>query len=453
MTTAEIGVAGLCPVNFKQFGVVNKVTKNLETTLLFSRIKFHEKFTKIQKERKKWIVRSLDEISTWLNSSDKKARRLLSALESLGLIETKLSLWYGKKRFFIRTLADIEYAPINLKILDILTEETGNTTSALIFSKIAFHNVYHSTEKEGVEWCALKKENLSNWAGISIRTLDKVIDDLTRKGLLLKKTFSSRGRAESHYNVPSFVFSSIRQRFTSKDETKDPICRDKPAKSSESIRKSTFTLNKNNNTQPTQSLSTTNAQGLKQAHQQNGDITSLSFQSKLTKRQQAYVASALNRTVARFSLAVSNPKELLSEVLFSLTNPAQGQGTQNFKHGVNRCMAIIRDKNWRTPIGYSNHSIPGAKAISSADKHYAEWERDKVAEIEGNHSKHGGINDTARKIALKIKGLFENKSPKRSDIAFEIELKQLNDALENVFVLGASRDAAYQIIKGECPND
>ena len=453
MTTAKIGVAGLCPVNFKQFNLVNRLTNNLETTLLFSRIKFHEKFTKIQKERKRWIVRSLDEISAWLNSSDKKARRLLSALESLGLIETKLSLWYGKKRFFIRTLTDIEYAPINLKILDILEKETGSLTSALIFSKIAFHNVYHSTEKDGVQWCALKKENLSNWAGISIRTLDKVIDDLTRKGLLLKKTFSSRGRAESHYNVPRFVFTSIRQRFTSKDETKDPICRDKPAKLTESIRKSTFTLNKNNNTQPTQSLSTTNAQGPKQANQKNGDITSLSFQSKLTKRQQAYVASALNRTVVRFNLVVSNLKELLSEVLFSLENPLQGQGTQNFKHGVNRCMAIIRDKNWRTPIGYTNHSITGAKVISNADKHYAAWALEKTAEIDPNYRNRGNINDTAKAIALKIKGLFERKKQKRTDIAFEIELKQLNDALENVFILGASRDAAYRIIRGECVSD
>jgi len=63
--------------------------------------------------------------------------------------------------------------------------------------------------------------------------------------------------------------------------------------------------------------------------------------------------------------------------MFSVKEPQQGRGITSFKHAVNRTMAIIRDGNWRTPLGFHNHCEEGRKKKESIIAREKKWEIEK----------------------------------------------------------------------------
>ena len=105
----------LCPINFNQFSLLQNKTKNLDATVLCSKLKFHQLNSKIKYNGKTWIVRSREQIAEWFHYSTKKVDKIIDSLSSMGLLEKRVSTWYGKKRLFLNVPNEIDAVPINNK--------------------------------------------------------------------------------------------------------------------------------------------------------------------------------------------------------------------------------------------------------------------------------------------------------------------------------------------------
>ena len=89
MTTNVISSINVCPIHFEKFASINRITNNLEASLLFSKLKFHQTHSKIKKNGKTWVVRSREQIAAWFGFSTKRVDKIISTLESVGLLEKK----------------------------------------------------------------------------------------------------------------------------------------------------------------------------------------------------------------------------------------------------------------------------------------------------------------------------------------------------------------------------
>jgi hypothetical protein len=182
----------------------------------------------------------------------KKTDRLLNLLEHQGMLIKRSGLWYGEKRLFLSTAARTQPVPMNYQLLSILKEQTGSWQSALLFAKIAFAYNGSTIYQQQTKWCCLKREELARWLHISVRSVDNIIGNLSRKGLILKKNLKKVMKTQSHFHIPQYALNVIHNRFRqmkqSEEEENDSllcgqthtrsrqICRSRPAKLTTSIK-------------------------------------------------------------------------------------------------------------------------------------------------------------------------------------------------------------------------
>ena len=382
MSNMTISPIELCPINFKKFGELNRIVGNLEESLLLAKIKFHLNHTKLKKSGRPTIARSRQDIQGWFGLSMRKTDALLSSLSKKGLISKSIGTFFGKKKLFLSASNKVSDSPINISLLDLLIKETGSLKSALLFSKIAFGTNNSKISFKGLPYFYIRKEDLSSWLEVSIRTLDALLEGLLRKGLVLKKNIVHNGKRITHFHVPQSSLNILKKRFKVSSDSKKELLRVKSGisdkKNSQPYKKTMLqnlpvgtgknaTIHKNKNKTTvknniTTALSTTKGRGLKERKAYEGDINFSSLEKELNPRQRKYLSSALDRTIKRFGLKISNPDELLSQLIFFLKSPEQRIGVKSFKHGVNRAMKIIADGNWKTPIGFYSHDEQGGRS-------------------------------------------------------------------------------------------
>lgn len=462
MTTELPSSINLCPINFNGFAEINRITGNPEATLLFSKLKFHQINSKLKKSGKTWIARSRQQLSSWFGFSAKKTDGLLSNLEELGLIKRKVGLWYGKKRLFISTTSEINHVPVNQQLLEILIEATGSVRAALIFSKIAYSFANTKIEHENKLWCCLKKQDLADWAGLSIRTIDNMLEILLKKGLILKKNFVWREKLQTHFHIPEFATITLTKHFskvgkpTNKKNTETSKgsnaqnCRQQPAKKGVSIKIRT-NLKKTNNNTSTTNLPTT-------LISKKSDIIFNVIENELSQRQLKYLEGAFNNTLKRNNLKISSPQELWEQLKFSVLNIQQHKGIKSFQHIVSRCMKILSDGNWRTPIGFNNHSDYGTKIKKQKDRQILLWEKKKDEECQIAKKYKNitfNIKANARQTAKTEKALsFARKIVELTKQAKEVEegsilnaVDFLSSQINNLIHDGADRNKVISLLK------
>ena len=391
--TTILSSINLCPINFREFDQLNKKLNNLEASVLFSRIKFNQSNSKIKRAGKTYIIRSRDQIASWFGFSLKKVDRLLSILNEKNLIEKRTGSWYGTKKLFITTTDQFDKIPVNLKILNNLTHSIGCLKTALVFSKIAYSFSKSNIQHKGLKWCTIKKKALSIWAGVSIRTLDKILESILKKGLVLKKNFLWKEKVQTHFHIPDFSIKSLK---TCEQQPYKPNinrssnvqnCRLIPAKTGASIILRTKIKEKNNS----------NTFKTFTKHKKQSDITFHKIGKELTYRQLRYLTSAIEKTITKKNIKISNPTEVLEQLKFSIVNPQQIKGITQFKHATSFCMKILGDNNWKTPIGFYKFSPIGKKIKENIEKREAAYHQEKKIllqrrnlniEIHDNYSPH-----------------------------------------------------------------
>lgn len=405
MNTTQYDTLKICPINFSRFNEILDVTSSVDEAIMFSRFIYHNKFTKLTKNGKKTIARSRSEITKWFGFSKRKVDSTIQSLSSAGLIEKLVSTWYGKKALFISTSDSFSDSPVNFKLLDLLIGEIGCYMQSIIFSKILYMNANSKITQEGEKWCSLRKADLANWLGISIRSLDKHLQGLIANGYILKKNYVRHERRVSHFRVGHMVIKSIVSKLTHVDKNKDvpttscKICRKQPAKTPLSTKVRTNSKKQNNITGDYQETS-------KSFNKKEISVVTLSeINGELNPRQIAYMKSALMRTQQKFNLKISNPQELISQLKYSLVNKQQIKRVSTFQHAVSRFMKIISSGNWRTPYGYKKYDPVGIRANKQeVDK------RKYIAESKSKESDTSIIKSIASKFSEYKTKLFDTHS-------------------------------------------
>jgi len=428
----------ICPINFKQFERLNHIIGNIEATLLYAKLKFHIKHTKITKFGGRCLIRSREEIAAWFDMSPKKIDTLLKLLIEKGFIKKNVSLWYGKRRLFIQDCknADLE-SPINMKILIALKELTGSFKDALIYSLLIFRNAASSIKYNHKTWCAIKKETLAHWTKLSIRTLDKHINILLEKGLILKKLFSFYGKVQSHFHIPEYINNILKKNIHVKDdkETSPQICRLQQAKKGISIRIRTNDKKTNNNIEKKESFT----------QSQKETINFDSIHEKLTKKQIRYVKKVFYNTIK--PLTISCPNQVYEEIIFSITNPTQHKGIMSFRHRVFRCLKMLKNNTWRTPLGFFNHSEHGKKLKAVKENKEKSWDKVKQEEISSasimkKGSSSSSLTNKACEYADKLKFLL-TQDAKHNPSVIDYLLNQVLKFVQQ----GADKSLVQSILK------
>ena len=435
MATLAVSPIELCPLHFGDLALFNRKIGNLDEVLLYSKICFHQQHSKISHAGRQCIARSRQDMANWFGWSLRKIDALLASLEKKGFISKTVGLWKGIKAFFISSVKKITYLPINLTRLNTLTQHTGSVISSIIFSRIAFGMNNTKLEHEGIKWCAIKKEVLADLVGIGIRTLDKILNSLKEKGLILKKNFIHRGKRQMHYHIPESTINTIvasMEKASGQKPKKEQIksnfdheinkkiacagtnnatgyphqnCRLEPAKSLSSIKEDqTKQKTKNITTQDNQAwyreLPHVEARVESDIHclkdkevkgegtigtKGTGNSTSEKVIYSLSARQQRYIKGVVKKIMERDGIKVSNPKELLHQLCYAVANDMKHKGLE-FLHAVNRNTKIIRDGNWKTPFGFYKYSDFGLKAMQNRIASDKKNEKNKTLECQSRLS-------------------------------------------------------------------
>ena len=463
----------LCPINFKLFDQINVQLKNIEAALLYSKIKFHQTNSKIKKDNRICIARSREQIASWFDFGLKKVDRLLTLLENHGLIQKTTGTWFGKKRLFISASDIIEQAPINIKLLATLTQQTGSVKISLLFSKISFGFANTKILHEGLRWCTINKQNLANWVGCSIRTIDSLLESLIKSGLVLKKNFIHNNKIQSHFHIPQHAIESlmlnhaknetvsskteVTRTLDNKDQNKDydtvthsQNCRSEPAKMTVSIRIRTKEKKTNNNTSeivPTKRVG-------------QSDINFSNIGTELSNRQTKYLEAALSRTIERRKIRISNPKELIHQLNFAILNSEQHVKTTTFQHTVSYFMKILGDGNWKTPIGFHNHSTIGQQLRSNQEDKLQQWQLQKEQECQQAKKQyqyltkkndalfHQVISDTVTEQAIQLAKQIRycaERATKQETIDY---VESMNKQLHGYLRQGADKTQVLACLRG-----
>ena len=415
MATLAVSPIELCPLHFGDLALFNRKIGNLDEVLLYSKICFHQQHSKISHAGRQCIARSRQDMANWFGWSLRKIDALLASLEKKGFISKAVGLWKGIKAFFISAVNKITYLPINLTKLNALISHTGSVLSSIIFSRIAFGMNKTKLEHEGLKWCAIKKEVLADLVGIGIRTLDKILNTLQEKGLILKKNFVHKGKRQMHYHIPENAINSIvdmMEKGSGQEPKTEQIksnfecqinkktacagannatgyphqnCRLEPAKSLASIKEDQIK-------QKTKNITTKDNQSWYSAQPQVKSLgeRDMHFSSKkekesqgtciservghnqpvsleLTPRQQGYISGAINRLIKRDRVKVSNPTELKAQLCYAVVNDMHYKQL-TFKHAVNRHAKIIASNNWRTPHGFFKYAEVGRDSVKKREE-------------------------------------------------------------------------------------
>ena len=510
--TTTVSSMDICPINFNLFTEINSITQNIEATLLYAKIKFHLKNSKIKKNFDIAIARTRKEIAEWFGYSVKKIDTLLSLLNKKKLISYQSGMWYGHKKLFISScVKNNEFIPININLLDKVKKITGSFKSALIYSKIAFAFANTNIIINDKRWCTIKIESLANWSGLSARTVSNIIKELVNLGYIIKEKFNRYNKTQSHYHIPQDIINNIRNAYqtalknkkqldsnndtlkknkesNNKDNIKNqnifningdkqqkikslkknteklnvnltrigecshanypqavihnndtcyPNCIQQPANLGVSINKVSNNKKTNNNTEQNNSA---------QNKQTFCDINLIYFEDKLNQRQKNYLFSALNKTIKRYQLKISNTELLKQELVFSIESQ-QHKNIKSFKHLVLRCMKIIANGQWLTPKGFYKYSEQGRAIHQIQRNREKQWASEKELEKQTNLNKAlnplKNINDKdltkdAVKIAKKIKEITINQANSTDTRIFDY-VKSLIAQLENLLMQGADK--------------
>jgi len=340
------------PIYFNVFDSYLEKIENLEASVLLARLQYHCSHSKIIREGKVWFTRQKSEMASWFKISTSKLDTLLRLLEERGLISCKNFKYQNIRQLHI-SVPNCQTGYVNFAVLEQTIALCGSLKEAMIFLRILYHYQHSSIEIEGLKWFTKSREALASWALISVRTLDTLLKNLERKGLFMKRTYKWNGAPQSHFHIPESTVRALTPEKIIPTYSQE-LCSIDPAKI-----KVPYIENINQSKQ-TKVNNTTN-----HLEKRSSDINFLNqdakeIQTNLSQRQVRYLEGSLKNLMGRDQLKISNPQELLEQLKFSVSHWVSTQKL-SFTHAVNRACSVVKNGNWRTPIGFNKHSDIGKK--------------------------------------------------------------------------------------------
>ncbi|STX81243.1 Uncharacterised protein [Legionella busanensis] len=322
---------------------------------------------------------------------------------------------------------------------------TKCSKEALLLDKIIFHYQGTLLKRENRLWFTRKIPELAAELGFSESRIYIYLKNLEEKGLIIRKRFK-------YYGVPR-AFITITENFQSRlqlipkelNNVNFTEIQEKEAPSENTIcERMDYLVSTDTNK--------------KEVNKVINNVTQQDLNAKLPLRELNIVKGMLLNVQKNHGVKLSSPKQVLDEVLFSLSNKEQFENINSFQHKINIISQLLRHHRWKTPKGFSKYS-PEAKFYQV--KYEQENEaRLKLKQAELNYS---GLDDVATSKRLQdMYGLTYCPCPKvnlkkslqvqQSVInGIKKDIKAIKNAtiLENFLKILAQEELKLFKIKGE----
>lgn len=429
MEAKNLSSLAICPIKFDSFDKLLGKVQCIDASVLYCLLHFQCKHTKITKYGHRCIARSREQLSQWLQLSTRKIDTLLNKLETLGFIKKRSSLWYGKKRLFI-SCHYLDELSINSKLLNILIKKTGSIKNAVVLAKLAFAYNNTNIQNENKSWCTFKKDTLSTWCGMSIRTLDKILKELSEKGLILKKILNRYGKRQQHFHIYQKVIHNINEEYS--------------ALNTETTTKNMTNNNTNNNNCVPQPAKNAKPIRIKTHQQKENNINIFIFDEK--NEPEKFLKSAMSQLKHSLNVSQSQFNELYEQVKFTIKHLLQNKKVQSFRHAVYRCLKIIRDGNWKVPFGFYKYADYGKKLAEIRRLKAHDWEIQKSVELAQRQNKpkiNKDLDNQLERISGRLKEFYQQTSVSSTQKQI---LESLVSQAQKLISLGANRNIFTQIL-------
>lgn len=224
MKKCALNWINLCPVNFVKLALILEQTDDIDAGVLYMRLLYAIRGSKLKnKQGRVCITRTLEAMAKWLNCKSAKISKLLKKLESLNFIQLKAGLWYGKKQLFISApQAELETLPLNIRILEHLSAQTGSIEGAILFGLIAFRLNRTILHQKNEAWCSLTRLELSKILHLSLGTIDKHIQNLVDKNLIQVESRVFKKQRRLHFSIPFSVYAELHSKLNENVE-REPV--------------------------------------------------------------------------------------------------------------------------------------------------------------------------------------------------------------------------------------
>lgn len=385
-TMSNISYSSICAVNFKKFEALSKRAGDAISTLILSKIQFLANKSVIRRKSNIYIARSREEIASWFGLGLRQVDKILKNLVEKGLIEKYRGIHFGITKLFLRPLIEVD-VPVNFLLLDALFETTTDIYAALLLSKIAFSNNNSHVLHNGVTWASSTREDLADFAGISMRTLDQKLKDMSKVGLIVKGIFASGRITRCYYHVPRSTINIVSNGFAPRrlpQKPDAPDCKTGFAKTGTPNIESKLYKDEEIIDMP---------RALPDSPPEIKEIINFSDNVVFTDSQKNYLRKAYSSLLTDRPRLQPYAADLWDQLLYAIERQ---RVNLTFGHAASRIIKIMRDGNWKTPFGYAKYSDKGKSDADRLAKHYDVHAQRKKAEID---EARGAISDIKPKVS------------------------------------------------------
>lgn len=383
--------------NLTDFLSLIKNTHGLEDAYLFSLLSYSYRKTNIIKRRKKWLVRSYNQLRKWIPlKSDYWLRHHLNGLEEKGFIEKHRGLFYRKHSYFYHIRDDHLCVPIHFNRFQILAKKMGTD----IETTLLFCILYEMYKKNSLQWVCLTRKQLATMLCQSENKAAFLFQKLQKKGYILSKKHSCDCISNEHIHIaiPDDIFNSIQNLEASKPSP--------PLKNKETVPiRIIFSINNNTTLKKSQkklnqykqqlhqqwmkyyqmSINEQNKQKkydlMKKCHNLDSQIihckekikkinkklnnkTSskkqtkkfpirLNSKGKLVVWQKKYILGALKNSINQNKIKISAPIEFFEQVIYTIENHKHLLKTvKSLNHAINIIIKLCKKNQWRKPYAF-----------------------------------------------------------------------------------------------------
>jgi len=321
----------------------------------------------------------------------------------------------------------------------------NNHNKAMLLSKLIYMwQISKFTLNDEAIWFTRSRSQIASEAKLSIRSLDRYLNEFTKTGLI-EKVNRLCGKKRLYIRITEKLINIVQypSSKTLQDLKEQPasatLCADTqhtnrknlvqngkidPAKLAVSIYKDKdlnfindtvsahVIVDKHKNTPTVQSIYPTYA------------VEKL-IGERIDERSKNYIKAVMQNLQEQHGVKSSSSEQIFAEIVFTVTNSEQLPNVQTFEHRMQIIAKLMRERRWKTPKGFFNHAdyANSFKPAQNDSFHLSTQKNDAM----------GGIKQTNQ---LKIKRIVSALSEIDADIA--TETNYLKEIKQNTNRVGAT---------------
>lgn len=155
---------------------------------------------------------------------------------------------------------------------------------------------------------------------------------------------------------------------------------------------------------------------------------------RISDRLKSYIKGMLVNVQKQYHLSFSNPDKLFAEVVFSVIQESQWQGSVDPHHRVNIIAKLLRQKQWKTPKGFYNHWDVGQLFRKKEQEQFIEHQNQKRQDSQLSRQLLSGqsLCDAEETARFEPRVFDEYRFSKIKQYEKNIEIEKLKASLKDI---------------------